>query len=132
MVHERSPRLLQCAVAATLLAIGVTACDHSTSDEEVARALPCNLADEECAALPVAADAFALLESMDIDLDETDVELVDDPSDVEAEDPADEPSIGALKAKEPPPQAALAFCRHNEGVTCCCFMGGGVNVCECG
>jgi hypothetical protein len=115
-----------------MLWIGVSGCDEGTSDDEVERALPCNLADEECAALPEAAEAFAVLESMDIDPDEANVELVEGPHHVEAEDPADEPwSADALKSEEPPPQEQKFSCSGNDSATCCCFWDGDYWGCGC-
>ncbi len=134
MFHQRTPRILRSVATAAILWIGVSGCDEGTSDEEVERALPCNLADDECAALPIAADAFAVIESMDIDPDEADVELVEDASRLESLDPADEPASGdalGLKAEEPPPVAQRFSCSGNGSVSCCCFWDGDYWGCGC-
>jgi hypothetical protein len=104
-----------------MLFLGVAACDRDASDEEIARALPCDLQDEECAALPIAAGAFEVLESMDVDPDEVEVMLLEWPDDV---DPADEPSNGfALTSEAPPPVFQNSSCNSVGGPRCCCYWG---------
>jgi hypothetical protein len=134
MLHQRASRFLRSATAAAMLFLGVSACDRDVSDEEIARALPCNLADEECAALPIAADAFVVLESMNIDPDEANVELVEDLQDALDEVPEDEPwSANALKIEEPPPEAQAYSCNGDFAVVrCCCFWDGPAWGCICG
>jgi hypothetical protein len=115
-----------------MLWIGVSGCDERTSDEEVERALPCNLADEECAALPEAADAFAVLESMDIDPDEADVELVEDAYLASGLDRAGAaPRADDLKSEEPPPEEQRWTCNGGGGVMCCCLWDGDIWGCYC-
>jgi hypothetical protein len=131
MRNDHTPRFFRFVAATAMLWIGATACDSTTTpDGDVARSLPCNLADEDCAALPAAADAFVLLGSLDVDVDEVDVELVEDLD--EAMDAADGPqSIDRLTIELPPPEEQRWACNGGDGVMCCCLWDGPEWGCYC-
>ena len=110
--------------AAALLALALPACDDDRTDPQHARELPCNLADDECAARPAAADAVAVLEAMGIDPDHTDVQLVDDPHLISGIEPTDDPAgPDALKSEDPTP-IGKSSCNGAGATFCCCFWDG--------
>jgi hypothetical protein len=129
--YHNAPRVLRHAAAAAILWLGIAACDASGPDDDVARSLPCNLADEDCAAQPEAADALVVLESMDVDLDVADVELLEDASQLEGMDAADGPaSFDAFAIEERRVEQKFS-CSGNGSATCCCFWDGDYWGCGC-
>jgi hypothetical protein len=120
MSQQSTSRLLRLAAAA-ILALALPACDDDRTDPQHARELPCNLADDECAARPAAADAIAVLEAMGIDPDHTDVQLVNDPHLISGIEPTDEPAgPDALKSEDPTP-IGNSSCNGAGATFCCCF-----------
>jgi hypothetical protein len=127
MLHQ-APRVLRSLAAMAVLCL-FAACDDSAPDD-VARSLPCSLDDEECAALPGAAEALTLVQSMNpgVDVDPADVELVEDASQLEG---LDQEAIDALTSGERPPVAQKFSCSGNDSATCCCFWDGPYWGCGC-
>jgi len=120
-------------ITAALLSIGVPACATPDPNDETPRELPCNLLDDDaCAALPGAAEALALLDSMDVDLNEVQVELVELPDNIGDEAPADAPTNpDRLESVEPPPQEQRVSCNNNGEYNCCCYWDGPKWGCGC-
>lgn len=111
-------------VAAALL-MGAVGCDEG--DEAAARELPCDLADPACAARPDAVGALALLDSLGVDVEAAEVELVDVLPEGE---PADARPL-TLKAEDPRPQAQRWTCNSNSSYSCCCYWDGPTWGCGC-
>lgn len=132
MPHRNIHPTLRLAVTAAMLLIGVAACDASRpDDDDTSRSLPCSLAEEDCAALPGAADALVLIESMDVDVDAADVELLEDASQLEGMETADGPaSFDAFAIEERRVEQKFS-CSGNDSVTCCCFWDGDYWGCGC-
>jgi hypothetical protein len=124
MFHRTIPPCFR-FIATVMLSLIAVACDATAPDEDVALALPCNLNDASCAARPGAIDAVELLESMDVDLDNMSVELVESPDQIRGEEPSDGP-VGpdTLKSEDPDPQAYRSSCNGNDTCYCCCFWTG--------
>jgi hypothetical protein len=131
MIDRKTPRLLRFAAVAMLF-IGVAACDEATTpDDDVMRSLPCNLAEEECAGLPAAAEAVVLLESLDVDVERVDVELVEDVDEAEDAASVGDRSIDDLTSELPPPEEQRWTCNGGDGVMCCCLWDGPEWGCYC-
>lgn len=127
-MNSRSLRLAALAV----LWLGVAACDEaSTPDDDVARSLPCDLVEEDCAALPAAADAVVLLESLHVDVERVDVELVEDVDALEDGASVSDRSIDDLTSELPPPEEQRWVCNGGDGVMCCCLWDGPEWGCYC-
>ena len=120
-----------CHFAAALftLTLAVPACDELPADAE-ADALPCNLADEACAARPGAADAVAVLAAMGLYADAVDVELVEDPHLVSGIDPADAPAGPDALADDVDP-VGRSSCNGSGATFCCCYWDGPWWGCAC-
>jgi hypothetical protein len=154
-------RTLYTATLAIFVGASITACDTEDGSDDEPREVQCNLSDPECMALPEAAEAITVVESMDIDPDEADIELrvvvdaevaelfssedetvlesIDDANDANADAPPVGPHAHGDSLVRPLDPVALAGAHATScpngpsGVCCTCVWGDGYEWgCACG